>query len=67
MSRAGAQMRALLVEAQEIAEAQFGADKVRDVPLLVTYIALTMTQIDEGDRVSSATASAAAIADMSTL
>ncbi len=46
MSAVGDRIRALLDEGQQIALERFGAEKVRDVPLLVTHIALTMTQID---------------------
>ncbi len=47
-------MRALLVEANAIALDHFGKEAVANVPLLVTHIALTMTQIEEGNRVSPA-------------
>ncbi len=50
MTDTAQRMRALLAEAQRIADDHFGQETVANVPLLVTHIALTMTQIDEADR-----------------
>ena len=54
MSETGDRMRELLVEAKTIASEQFDAQTIANVPLLVTHIALIMTQIEEGARASDA-------------
>jgi|GEM_PF-3243299 hypothetical protein len=48
MSATGDRMRELLSEAKTIAAEQFDAQTLANVPLLVTHIALIMTQIEEG-------------------
>jgi hypothetical protein len=54
MSETGDRMRELLTEAKVIAGEQFDPETIATVPLLVTHIALIMTQIEEGVRASGA-------------
>jgi len=54
MSQTGDRMRELLMEAKTIASEQFDAKTIANVPLLVTHIALIMTQIEEGARAAHA-------------